>query len=50
MSSELNLCEINTVLSLGESFYVSVPVKLERTLLIQLRVMEYGTHPLTKIK
>lgn len=50
MFSELNLCEINTVLSPGESFYVSAPVKLKRTLLIQLRVTEYGTHPLTKIK
>lgn len=48
MFSQTNPCQINTVLSLGESFYVSVPVKLKRTLLIQLTVMEYGTHPLTK--
>lgn len=50
MFSELNLSEINTVLSLGESFSVSAPVKLKRTLLIQRKVMEYGTYPLTKIK
>lgn len=28
----------------------SVPVKLKRVLLIQRRVMEYGTHSLAKIK
>jgi len=50
MFSELNPCEINTVLPLGESFYVSAPEKHKRTLLIQLRVVENRTHPHTKIK